>query len=262
MKIKIPPYPNLRIDETAYENVTDKAVVANDSKPLSNKLLMFAEYKTGEKRLLHSHPVKHNQNTYFSVFPNPVHLFLSSAIENYEFSEQIKATNFPKCGKKAGENLYALDAEENGTHSCYNSFLRNRCSSIIMLVSSLEAFLNHIIPNDFVYQRITKKGTANFDKIKIESSAINFKEKLDQVIKQYLESKKYNVSLNEEIQIISGLNRIRNSIIHLKTNAENDISVYFDDIDIMLSFDLENGIQTVINYMNKVKQDFVNAETN
>jgi hypothetical protein len=262
MKIKIPPYPNLRIDETAYKNVTDKAVVANDSRPLSNKLLMLAEYKTGEKRLLHSHSVKHNQNTYFSVFPNPVHLFLSSAIENYEFSEQIKATNFPKCGKKAGENLYALDAEENDTHSCYNSFLRNRCSSIIMLVSSIEAFLNHIIPNDFVYQRITKKGTTNFDKIKIESSAINFKEKLDQVIKQYLESKKYNVNFNEEIKIISDLNRIRNSIIHLKTNAENDISVYFDDIDIMLSFDLENGIQTVINYMNKVKQGFVNTETN
>lgn len=257
MKIKIPPYPNLKIDEQAFEKATNQAVVAKNANPLTNKLLMLAEFKTGEKRLLHAHPVKHKKKTYVSVFPNPVHLFLSSAIEHFEYSEQIKSNNFPKCGKQAGEDIYQLDAEESGTHACYNSFLQNRCSSIIMLVSSIEAYLNHIIPNDFIYQTTRKKTPVEFDKIKIESSAVNFKEKLDNVMNQYLNSINSNVNLEKEIKVISNLNKIRNSIIHLKTNAESDISVYFDDIETMLSLDLGNGIDNVINYMNKVEPDFI-----
>jgi len=260
MKIKVQPYPNLKVEPKAFEKVTNEAVIAKSAKPLSTKLLMLAEFKTREKRLLHAHPIKHHNKTYISVFPNPVHLFLNSAIEHFEYSEQIKSTNFPKCGKQVGEDIYHLDAEEGGTHACYNSYLQNRCGAVIMLVSSVEAFLNHIVPNDFLYKTMRGKNTKTFNKIDIESTKVNFNEKLGDVIKQYLHSINSNADLEKEIKLISNLNKIRNSIIHLKTNAENDISVYIDDFEKMLGLDLQKCIQTVISYMNKVEPEFIKIQ--
>jgi hypothetical protein len=66
----------------------------------------------------------------------------------FELSEK-KQIEFKNCGKKYGKEMYLLDIEEDEAHERYNNYIKYRSSSIIMLVSSIEAFLNHIIPNDF-----------------------------------------------------------------------------------------------------------------
>lgn len=55
-----------------------------------------------------------------------------------------------------------------------------------MIVSAIEAYLNHIIPNDFVYRTIRKTKTMEFNKDAIESSKISFIEKLNDIIPQWL----------------------------------------------------------------------------
>jgi hypothetical protein len=147
MKIKIPPYPNYKISDEAYtRDVESNSVKKDDSKGLSNQLLFVIEFKTGEKKIVNARPVRHKDKLYITAFPNPVHLFLSLAIEHFTFSEQIKEINFPKCGKKYGEDIYILDIEVNGTHDYCNDYIKYRASSIIILVSALEEYLNHIIP--------------------------------------------------------------------------------------------------------------------
>ncbi len=42
--------------------------------------------------------MRYDGKMYITAFPNPIHLFLSLAIDHYNFSEQIKFVNFPKCG--------------------------------------------------------------------------------------------------------------------------------------------------------------------
>lgn len=260
MKIKIPPYPNYKITESLFEKVKSDTVKATNSEPLSSKLIMISEFKTGEKRVIRARPIKHNNNLYVSAFPNPVHLFLSVAIEHFDLSENIKSTNFPKCGKKYGDDLYLLDIEENGTHTCYNNYIKYRSSCIVMLVSSLEAFLNHILPNDFIYKTERKKKEIEFNKIDIESSKISFREKLTSVIPQYLSTIDLNPSLELEKTSILNLYQNRNNLIHLKTNAEDDLTAYFDEIDKMLEFDLNDSIENVVSFMNKVKPDFIELE--
>jgi len=83
LKVKIPPYPNYRITESLFEKVKSDTVKTTNSEPLSSKLIMISEFKTGEKRVIRASPIKHNNNLYVSAFTHPVHLLLSVAIEHF-----------------------------------------------------------------------------------------------------------------------------------------------------------------------------------
>ena len=261
MKIKIPPYPNLKITKKAISDVEKRSVKKNNSSDLSNQLVMIVKFQNGEERVIRSRPVRHLNNLYVSAFPNPIHLFLSVAIEHFNQSEEIKQINFPKCGKNIGDDIYILDIEENGTHECYNHYIKYRSSSIVMLVASLEAFLNHIIPNDYKYKtQRTRDGISKevvFSKKKIESGNVSFNEKLDTLIPKMLKRESFWDDLQSEKISIKNLYSNRKNIIHLKTNAEDDLTAYFDTIDEMLELDIRDCILSSISFMNKVQDKFI-----
>lgn len=262
MKIKIPPYPNFKITEQAFNrDVVSNSVKKSDAIGLSNQLIMITEFKTGERRVIKARPVKYQEKLFVTAFPNPVHLFLSVAIEHYNHSEKIKETNFFKCGKKYGDDIYLLDIEENGTHDCYNHYIKYRASSIIMLVSSLEAYLNHIIPNDFIYRTIRKEKPVEFNKEEIESAKISFKEKLTEVIPQWLGNNAFWTIHQPEKEIILELYENRKNIIHLKTNAQDDFERYFSVIDKMLDLDILASINSTIKFMNLTNVNFIEFDT-
>jgi hypothetical protein len=264
VKIKIPPYPNYKITKKAISDVEKQSVEKTDSSGLSNQLVMVVKFKDGEERVIRSRPVRHLNNLYVSAFPNPVHLFLSVAIEHFIQSEEIKKTNFPKCGKQIGKDIYILDIEENGTHECYNHYIKYRSSSIVMLVASLEAFLNHIVPNDYKYKtQRTKNGVTKevvFSKKKIESGNVSFNEKLDTLIPKMLNKESFWDKLESEKVSIKNLYHNRKNIIHLKTNAEDDLTAYFNAIDEMLDLDIYNCIMTTTTFMNNAEKDFIEFE--
>lgn len=262
MKIKIPPYPNFKITEQAFNrDVVANSVSKSDSQGLSNQLVMITEFKTGERRVIKARPVKYLNHFYVTAFPNPVHLFLSVAIEHYNHSEKIKETNFPKCGKKIGDDIFILDIEENGTHECYNHYIKYRASSIVMIVSAIEAFLNHVIPNDFVYQTIKKNKPVKFNKEEIESTKISFKEKLTYVIPQWLgDNSFWSVNLAEKENILE-LYENRKNLIHLKSNSQDDFERYFSVIDKMLDLDILTSINSTITFMNLTNKNFIEFDT-
>jgi len=261
MKIKIRPYPNYKITEDAFNNdVKNCCVPAINSDVLSNQLIMVTEFENNERRVIKIRPVHYNDNLYLSAFPNPIHIFLSLAIEHYNISESIKSTNFPKCGKPYGENIYMLDMEENGTHDCYNNYIKYRISSIIMLVSSIEAFLNHIIPNDFKYKTVRKGKEVEFNKVEIESTKVSFNEKLIQIL-PLVSTKAFDWSeLQTEEKIVLSLYENRKNLIHLKTNAADDFECYFDTIDKMLDYDLPEALNSVVKIMNCTIEKFIEFE--
>lgn len=258
MKIKIPPYPNFKITDEAFKrDVESKSVKKNDSDGISNHLIIVAEFKTGERKVLNARPVKYNDKLYITAFPNPVHLFLSLAVEHFSLSERIKETNFPKCGKKYGKDLYLLDIDANGTHDCYNDYIKYRISSIIMLVSSLEAFLNHIIPDDFIYKTVRNNKKQEYSKADIESPKISFREKILQIIPQCIKNDNFWSSFQDVKNTILDLYEHRKNLIHLKTNSESGFDIYFKTIDKMFDFDINSAIDSSILFMNNVKPDFI-----
>lgn len=261
MKIKIRPYPNYKITEDAFNNdVMNNCAPTTNSDVLSNQLIMVTEFENNERRVIKIRPIHYNDNLYLSAFPNPIHLFLSLAIEHYNISESIKSTNFPKCGKRYGDNIYMLDIEENGTHDCYNNYIKYRISSIIMLVSSIEAFLNHVIPNDFRYKTERKGKKVEFNKIEIESAKVSFNEKLIQIL-PLVSTKTFDWSkLQTEEKIVLNLYENRKNLIHLKTNAADDFECYFDTIDKMLDYDLSEALNSVVKVMNCTIEKFIEFE--
>lgn len=260
MTIKIPPYPNYKIAPKALQSVKSNSIKKDNSKGLSNQLIFVAEFKDGEKKVFRARPIKYQNNIYISSFPNPVHLFLSAGIEHFKRAEEIKRINFPKCGKQMGDDIYLLDIESSGTHQCHNDYIKDRCSSIVMLVSSLEAFLNHAIPNNFVYETIRKKRSVKFDKQKIESASVPFAEKLQKVLPLAIEKPSFWDGLDQELNEINELYDLRKKIIHLKTNAEDDFHAYFNEMDVMLDFDIDSVIGAITTFMNHAIENFIEFE--
>jgi len=130
-----------------------------------------------------------------------------------------------------------------------------------MLVSSLEAYLNHIIPNDFIYRTIRKDKPVEFNKEEIESSKISFREKLTEVIPQWLNDNSFWSINSADKEIILELYENRRNIIHLKTNAQDDFERYFSVIDKMLDLDVLASINSTINFMNLATKNFVELDT-
>lgn len=261
MKIKIPPYPNFKITEEAHSrDVIGNSVKKTEASGLSNHLIVVTEFKTGEKRVIQSRPVRYDNKLFVTAFPNPIHLLLSVAVEHYNNSENVKETNFIKCAKKFGDDLYFLDIEENGTHECYNHYVKYRASSIIMLVSALEAYLNHIIPNDFIYIATRKDKKIEFNKEDIESSKVSFREKLTLVIPQWLKRQEFWKDNSAERDIILDLYENRKNIIHLKTNSQEDFDRYFPVIDKMLDLNIFNCIDATIKFMNLALPNFIELD--
>ena len=258
MKIKIPPYPNFNITDEAFNrDVASVTVTKNDSQGLSNQLVMVIEFEPGKRRVVKARPVRFQDKLFVTAFPNPIHLFLSLAIENYNQSEKIKELNFTKCGKQVGDDVFLLDIEENGTHDCYNQYVKYRASSIIMLVSSLEAYLNHIVPNDFIYSTTRNGKQVEFDKEDIESTKVSFREKLNGVIPQWIGKPDFWTIYQAEKVAIEDLYENRKNIIHLKTNSDDDFKRYFPAIDKMLDLDILSSIDATIRIMNVVHPGFV-----
>lgn len=261
MKIKIRPYPNFKLAESVLNrDQISNTVSKTDSKGIPNQLVIITEFKTGEKRIIKARPVKYQDKLYVTAFPNPVHLFLSVAIEHYNQSEEIKELNFPKCGKPFGEDIFILDVEENGTHDCYNHYVKYRASSIIMLVSAIEAYLNHIISNEFIYNAKRKDKSVKFSKTEIESSKISFIEKLTEVIPQWLCDDSFWDKYSNEKECIVELYQNRKNIIHLKTNSQDDFKRYFTVIDQMLDLDVSEAISSTITFMNAASTNFIELD--
>lgn len=258
MKINIPPYPNFNITDEAFNrDVASVTVTKKDSQGLSNQLVMVIEFGPGKRRVIKARPVRFQDNLYVTAFPNPIHLFLSLAIENYNQSEKIKELNFIKCGKQVGDDVFLLDIEENGTHECYNQYVKYRASSIIMLVSSLEAYLNHIVPNEFIYSTTRNGKQVKFNKEDIESTKVSFGEKLNGVIPQWIGKPDFWTTYKKEKEAIEDLYENRKNIIHLKTNSDDDFTRYFPAIDKMLDLEILSSINSTIRIMNVVHPGFV-----
>lgn len=56
---------------------------------------------------------------------------------------------------------------------------------------------------------------------------------------------------------INYLYDIRKKIIQLKTNAEDDFHAYFNEMDVMLDFDIDSVIDVIIGFMNNAIENFI-----
>lgn len=252
-KIKVKPYPNFKITEECLErDIIPSSVpyTPNNASELNlnNPTVMINEFIDGAKRVTRpGPPVLSNNEKYFSVFPNPVHLFFDSSINFFNSSEEIKKTNFPFCAQKKKikmGDIHFLDVDADETHMCYDEFFKLRMNSIIMLSTSVEAFINHSIPNDYP------------DRENIERYR-PFKEKLKTHLPDSLGLIDFWVDKDYLWNQIMNLYYMRNDLIHLKTNSQDGFEAYYEVIRKMLEFDIDRSINAVGKFMNEIQTEFI-----
>ena len=159
--------------------------------------------------------------------PNPVEFHLFSALESLE-------------------KIKILENEVRSDNKKVNLLLLQNFHFCIFSTSSLESFLNQIIPNDFIY----KDKKENFTKKDIERNW-SIKEKIKKAIPEITgvtianDAAKWN--------ILTSLIDLRNDIIHLKTVTQpSDFRSYQDlyrrllDHDYKLSYKVIQDVISII----------------
>ena len=226
----------------------------------NNKFIGVIKHKDGNNRVYQLLGIEHEDRFYISALPSPTQLYLTTALELYEISEQRKSINFKNCGKQSNDsNVYLLDFDEGYTHECYTDYIKSRISSIIMLVSTLENFMNQVIPEDFVYSKEVKGEVRKYNHRKIEDN-ISFMEKLQFVVPAAINQIDFWNNKAQELESLIELYKHRKEFIHLKTKSEEEWKRYSDVFSQMLKFDILNAITITIGIINAIEKNFIETE--
>lgn len=194
------------------------------------------------------------EKTYLAIFPDPIQLYFSQAITQFNIAESIRREKFTEESMKVvDEETYFLDSDSDKTNELFNIYLQYRIGAIIMLVCSVEAFVNSLIPEGYSYTN--EKGEI-LDKLNVQKK-LSLKEKIENVIPAITSidvCTNHQVLKNRLIQ----LNKVRNEFVHLKNYDSSPFSrAYHKLFKDMLHFDIAKHIEAVKDYMNLLKKDFL-----
>ena len=261
---KIPPFGNWTVAEQAMETVINDAAISNERDDESfnqQELVGVLKYETGEQKMVFMLPVEYCNNIYNAAFPDPILLYLSISHNQYLLSEKIKLDFFKENSMGATGRMRMFNSVVNSTNETYNLYLQSRVCAIIMLHSSIEAFVNYAIPDNIQYPWTTQKGTKNLNKREIDKN-LKFKDKLIDVV-----SFAYNIDLKNNHSNLTAeiLNfyQVRNDFVHLKSYMENSFKASHTTVfNNMLNMDLVKYYRVAHEFMNLIKPNYISPIEN
>ena len=245
MKIKPLEYELSENTLKSVDKVTDENAVLDFKKDRkAKKGNTYLMINKGTSKLSFIVPIEHQKKIYGGKIPKPSSLFLGQAIEfEKKVSECLDA--FPKIVEwtlhqnpdpedNPNDNSIYLVREET-----YYQFLMYKISSITALISTIECFINEIIPENFT---TTNKKKELVGKEIIERHW-NLKSKLKTIvpqIKNILDFKDYEVKTNRFLE----LSKIRNEFTHMKTKLDGkNMDPFLDYFEQLINLDLKQTIK-------------------
>ena len=260
---KIPPFGNWNVADSAMKDVEENASnrEPNQNEFKSKELVGVLEYETKERKMVFMLPIEFGDNIYTAAFPDPILLYLSISHKQYQVSEQIKAELFEKNSMNSEGKMRMFNSTVNSTNDIYNTYLQSRVCSIIMLHSSIEAFVNSVIPENIQYPYTTRKGTRILNKQEVDKKVI-FKDKLIKVLK-FVTGIDLETIHTDLIDDILSFYKVRNDFVHLKSYMENTFkpshTTVFND---MLNMDIEKYQKVAHKFMNLIKPNYITKKEN
>ncbi len=156
---------------------------------------------------------KINDKDLIIPFPDLTLVYFDSAynlnIRRKEFQKKIKS------------NTSYTDIEgEIDFHEIYNYYgLASSC--LISLFTTIESFVNHILPNDKSYLIETNKSTEFYTKEQIQRN-IPFDDKVNKVLPFFFKNQSYFANQTPSNQHIINLKKLRNEIVHPKSDKNHN----------------------------------------
>lgn len=201
----------------------------------------------------------HKKKIFAGVAPNLIQAYFDMAYEQIQWTDKY-ADTFHYIASEKFDRIKFIDTP------IFNRFIQYRISSIIFLHLSVEAFINYIIPDDFIY---SKTETSNSNKFQEQITKLNkenierwisFKEKIEEVIPE-LPNTTFDIKKNGDIiGRILEIENIRNEIIHLKSKDSNSNMHYKKVFDFVASKDLSKYLYSVKKFINILQSDFIKID--
>jgi len=269
-RIKIKPFGLFKLADSALKSAEDN--LDQQTLPEDSIKQYSKEIKAGKsshfigiipdrKELFSFIPIVEDNQFFASPFPDPIQLYFSLAYSNYQFSIETR-----------GNIVFQKNQKRNPPFNFVNDYLYNwhlkyKISTIIFLHSTIEAFINYIMPDDFIFRHeIIGKGSDKFHlSIKEYSKEqteryILFKDKVSLVVPQIsnIDFKKEHQKIYDNIL---NLSTMRNDLIHLRTTSQEKNRKHFETVfDKLVNFDLFPFVNSVKDFINILKPDFIETE--
>jgi len=142
---------------------------------------------------------------------------------------------------------------EDATNEIYR-YYGFASSCIISLFTSIESFINHIIPNDKPYINELKNKTEYFTKEQIQKG-ISFDIKTNKVLPYFFDEKNYFRNRTPSNQHITNLKNLRNEIVHPKSEAT--FQAQEETIKRLLNFKYDATFEAVAKFMNFYQPNYI-----
>ncbi len=182
----------------------------------------------------------------FIPVPDLTLVYYNNAYSNNLSRKRIEKTLFKKL------NNFENGFSENIDNEIY-SYIGVASSSIIQMFTSLESFMNHIIPDNEFYKKVDSKKTELYNKDQIQKY-ISFDEKIKKVIPFFLNKDFYRKQTPTNSRI-SDLKKLRDEIVHTKSDylSTNQSEL----LERLLKFNYDETLVSLRKYMNFYKDDYI-----
>lgn len=183
-----------------------------------------------------------NKKPYFFPEPNPVHLFFSNAVQHFDNAKQLKS----ELDKVEHTDYFKL-------FNSFNSLFNEITTGVIMLYTSVEAFINQHIPENYAFDI---KGEVYLKK---DIEWMDIKEK----IKDYLPiifDIQFQITNEKEYQKILKIRQIRNDLIHLKTQLSINKTFYEELFTELIEAKTDDFVNAVFIFMNTFRPNYLVEE--
>lgn len=254
-KIKIAPLTD--IDSLQLKVDTEKKVAIDDPsklKDLHEKLnAIVAEFRVKGKGIIVGQSIEgkvavstqiklEDNKSYFLPEPNPVHLFFSNAVEHFEKAKLLR------------KEINQTDQDNSQTlFITFNNFFNEITTGLIILYTSTEAFINQQIPENYVFQIKGKEY------LKKDIEWMDIKEKIKDFLPIIFKIK-FQVTNTKEYQEILKIGKIRNDLIHLKTQLSINRTFYEKLFSDLLNLNTDNIVDSVFIFMNIIRPNYLTEE--
>lgn len=253
--VDVKPYKILSVKQKVLDNLptgdetVQKKKFIKGLKKSSSKALLVLNPET--KQLFTTTGIINHGNVYISFFPDPVLVFFSQAYDSYLKSKKI-VSDFDNHIILNSNDIKIINSE------IYNIYLSQRISAIIFLFTALEAFVNSVIPDEFIYKRKKDTESENLNKKDIERF-VPVIEKIDCILSQ---QELVGIDFKQQYPTIYGnikkIQRERNNLIHLKTSRDDkNVESFLSMFGKILNDDFEHIFISVEKFMNIVKPNFI-----
>jgi hypothetical protein len=182
-------------------------------------------------------------NSKFSGFiTEPYLLYLD---HSKKISDQVEILK-KSLKNKVVDNLKLKDDFELSLleQETFDDYLILRINFIVILIMSLESFLNNLIPDLIVFESMNKQEIEN---------KLSIKQKLKDIVPLFKiihNQKEYERKYSEVLR----LNDLRNNFVHLKTRTQsNNMDSYLKDFESILRIDTKKEFGSVFNFIKYVE---------